>query len=139
MIKITVKRIVVQKEKINIIIIIIIEVDPGFPRVRGTNSQSGCVNQLFSTFLAENCMKMKEFGPEEGCAFPAPPLGSANGHCYPGSAPLREFYRINTFKHWEMEGGARDTRLSPIRFLLSFSSSCMERIGPILAFHALIF
>ena len=33
---------------------------------------------LFCKFFAENCMKMKEFGP--GGASP-PPLGSANGYC----------------------------------------------------------
>ena len=30
----------------------------------GTNSQRGCANLLFCKFLAENCIKMKEFGPQ---------------------------------------------------------------------------
>ena len=30
-------------------------------------------------FFAENCMKMKEFGPQGGRASLAPPLGSTNG------------------------------------------------------------
>ena len=30
---------------------------------RHINSQSGCANLLFCVFLAENTMKMKEFGP----------------------------------------------------------------------------
>ena len=29
------------------------------------NSKSGCANLLFCKFVVENCMKMKEFGPEE--------------------------------------------------------------------------
>ena len=28
-----------------------------------TNSQGGCANLLFCKVFAENCMKMKEFGP----------------------------------------------------------------------------
>ena len=37
----------------------------------GANSQSGCANLFFS---AENCMKMKEFGPPGVRASLAPPL-----------------------------------------------------------------
>ena len=32
----------------------------------GANSQSGCANLIFYNFLAENCKKMKEFGPRRG-------------------------------------------------------------------------
>ena len=39
----------------------------------GTNSQSGCTDLLFCNFFAENCMKMKEFGPR----VPGAPLISA--------------------------------------------------------------
>ena len=42
-----------------------------FPRGGGANSPSGCAN-LF--FLAENCMKMKEFWLPGGGASLAPPL-----------------------------------------------------------------
>ena len=46
--------------------------DPG----GGGNSQSGCANLLFCKFVAENCMKMKEFGPRGGHAsLTTPPLG----------------------------------------------------------------
>ena len=43
--------------------------DPG-----GANSQSGCANLLFCKFVAENCMKMKEFEPREGHASLTTPL-----------------------------------------------------------------
>ena len=41
-------------------------VDPAFFLGWGgdTNSQSGCANLIFYNFFAENCMKMKEFGPD---------------------------------------------------------------------------
>ena len=38
---------------------------------RISNAKSGCYNLLFCKFFADNCMKMKEFGPRG-------PLGSAN-------------------------------------------------------------
>ena len=44
--------------------------------LRGGNSQSGCANLLFFKFVAENCMKMKEFGPLGAC--PWCPPRSAN-------------------------------------------------------------
>ena len=48
----------------------------------GAISQSGCAN----LFLAENCVKMKEFGPR-GARVPGAPLRSAtvlcNDHCGP--------------------------------------------------------
>ena len=37
---------------------------------------------LFCNFLAENCMKMKEFGPQGGGARPWFPLRSANGFIF---------------------------------------------------------
>ena len=53
----------------------LVVVDPGlFLREGGTNSQNGCAN----LFFAENCMKMKEFGPP-GLTRPWCPFGSANG------------------------------------------------------------
>ena len=36
-----------------------------------------CAN-LFCKFFSENCMKMKEFGPEKGVRIPCAPNGSAN-------------------------------------------------------------
>ena len=36
---------------------------------------------LFFNFFAENCMKMKEFGPPGGARVPGAPLGSANAYC----------------------------------------------------------
>ena len=47
--------------------------DPGFfpGGGGGANSPSGCAN-LF--FLAENCMKMKEFWPPGGARVPGAPL-----------------------------------------------------------------
>ena len=50
-----------------------------FPDGRGgASSQSGCTNWLFCKFLAENGMKMEEFGPGGG-RVPGALLGSANG------------------------------------------------------------
>ena len=50
--------------------------DPGFSRVGCANSQIGIILQFF----AENCMKMKEFGPPgEGARVPGAPLRSAKG------------------------------------------------------------
>ena len=51
--------------------------DPGF-------SRGGCANSkkvpLFFKFFAENCMKMKEFGPPGARPWPLPTYpGSANG------------------------------------------------------------
>ena len=40
----------------------------------GANPQSGCANLLFRKFFAENCMKMKEFGPRGGAHVPGAPL-----------------------------------------------------------------
>ena len=37
-------------------------VDPGFSWEEGANSQIGCAN----LFFCQNCMKMKEFGPQGG-------------------------------------------------------------------------
>ena len=54
---------------------------------------------------------MKEFGPEEG-VHPRRPPWIRQWSMLSWICPLREFYRINTFKHWEIEGGARDTRPS---------------------------
>ena len=35
----------------------------------GANSKIGCANILFCKFFAENCMKMKEFGPNRSLGF----------------------------------------------------------------------
>ena len=43
-----------------------------FPE-RGANSQSGCANLLFCKLFAENCMKMKEFGSQDGRVSLVPP------------------------------------------------------------------
>ena len=48
--------------------------DPGF-------SPGGCANFqncYYFQIFAENCMKMKEFGPPGGARVPGAPLGSAN-------------------------------------------------------------
>ena len=45
---------------------------------RGANSQNGCANLLFCKSLAENCTKMKEFGPPREACVPGTPLGSTN-------------------------------------------------------------
>ena len=71
-------------------------------------------------FFAENCMKMKEFGPRGGRASLAPPLGSANGsggsRIFPGGAPtpksaiIFQFFAENCMKMKEFGppgGGAR--------------------------------
>ena len=49
--------------------------DPGFSPGGAPTSKFAIIFQIF----AENCMKMKEFGPG-GARFPGAPLGSANGH-----------------------------------------------------------
>ena len=59
--------------------------DPWFSWGGGANSQMGCANLLFCNCFAENCMKMKEFGPlgHVSLAPPPPPPESANGnHLY---------------------------------------------------------
>ena len=51
--------------------------DPGFsPGVAPTPK----IAIIFHIF-AENCMKMKEFGPPGGARVPGAPLGSANDYC----------------------------------------------------------
>ena len=40
----------------------------------------GVLTYYFAIFLAENCMKMKEFGPKGG-RVPGGPLGSPNAYC----------------------------------------------------------
>ena len=44
------------------------------------NSQNGCANLLFCNFFAENCMKMKEFGPGVGRVPGAPLDPPLNGN-----------------------------------------------------------
>ena len=48
--------------------------DPGFSPGGAPTPKSAIIFQFF----AENCMKMKEFGPPGGRTSLAPPLGSAN-------------------------------------------------------------
>ena len=48
--------------------------DPGFSPGGAPTPKNAIIFQFF----AENCMKMKEFGPRGGRASLAPPLGSAN-------------------------------------------------------------
>ena len=45
-----------------------------FPRGGAPTPKSAIIFQFF----AENCMKMKEFGPPGGARVPGAPLGSAN-------------------------------------------------------------
>ena len=47
--------------------------DPGFSWGGGGNPKNGCANLLFCKFFAENCMKMKELGPQ-GARVPGAPL-----------------------------------------------------------------
>ena len=51
--------------------------DPGFSPGGAPTPKIAIIFHIF----AENCMKMKEFGPPGGRASLAPPLGSANGQC----------------------------------------------------------
>ena len=48
--------------------------DPGFSRGGAPTPKNAIIFQFF----AENCMKMKEFGPPGGAHVPGAPLGSAN-------------------------------------------------------------
>ena len=50
--------------------------DPGFSPGGGAPTPKSAI--IFQ-FFAENCMKMKEFGPPGGARVPGAPLGSANG------------------------------------------------------------
>ena len=50
-----------------------------FPQGGAPTLKIAIIFQIF----AENCMKMKEFGPRGGGAL-APPLGSANAECLSG-------------------------------------------------------
>ena len=50
--------------------------DPGFSPGGAPTPKIAIIFHIF----AENCMKMKEFGPQGGRASLAPPLGSANAH-----------------------------------------------------------
>ena len=53
--------------------------DPGFsPGGGGAPTPKSAI--IFQ-FFAENCMKMKEFGPPGGARVPGAPLGSANAYC----------------------------------------------------------
>ena len=45
--------------------------DPDFSRGGGANYQTGCSNLLFSKTVAENCLKMKEFGPKDATLDPS--------------------------------------------------------------------
>ena len=56
--------------------------DPGFSPGDVPTSKIAIIFQIF----AENCMKMKEFGPPGGRASLAPPLGSANASSPEGSS-----------------------------------------------------
>ena len=47
-----------------------------FPREGAPTPKSPII---FQFFFAENCMKMKEFGPPRGVHVPGAPVGSANG------------------------------------------------------------
>ena len=49
--------------------------DPGFSPGGGVPTPK---NAIIFQFFAENCIKMKEFGPQGGHASLAPPLGSTN-------------------------------------------------------------
>ena len=49
-----------------------------FPRGGAPTPKNAVIFQLF----AENCMKMKEFGPPGGARVPGAPLGSANVKVY---------------------------------------------------------
>ena len=49
-----------------------------FPQGGGPTPKIAIIFQIF----AENCMKMKEFGPPGGARIPGAPLGSANGNKY---------------------------------------------------------
>ena len=51
--------------------------DPGFSPGGAPTPKIAIIFHIF----AENCMKMKEFGPPGGRASLAPPLGSANAIC----------------------------------------------------------
>ena len=56
--------------------------DPGFSPGGGAPTPK---NAIIFQFFAENCMKMKEFGPPGGGgASLAPPLGSANDYALSG-------------------------------------------------------
>ena len=46
-----------------------------FPQGGAPTPKIAIIFQIF----AENCMKMKEFGPPGGARVPGAPLGSANG------------------------------------------------------------
>ena len=52
--------------------------DPGFSPGGAPTPKIAIIFHIF----AENCMKMKEFGPPGGRASLASPLGSANGQCH---------------------------------------------------------
>ena len=62
---------------------IVVESSGGSRIVRGgglPTPKVGVLTYDFTNFFAENCMKMKEFGPRSGGGdVPGPPLGSANG------------------------------------------------------------
>ena len=52
--------------------------DPGFSPGGAPTPKIAIIFHIF----AENCMKMKEFGPPGGARVPGAPLGSANGIRY---------------------------------------------------------
>ena len=69
--------------------------DPGFSPGGAPTPKSAIIFQFF----AENCMKMKEFGPPGGARVPGAPLGSANAiGVYRRGISLRCFIDIYKMK-----------------------------------------
>ena len=55
---------------------------------------------IFHIF-AENCMKMKEFGPPGGARVPGTPLGSANAFTLPSLVPKNGHVESNALSKWK--------------------------------------
>ena len=67
--------------------------DPALFLGGGANSQSGCANLLFWKFLAENRLKMKEFGLWGHASLAPPPLDPPVLYISTASYTLRAFSR----------------------------------------------
>ena len=92
--------------------------DPGFSPGGAPTPKSTIIFQFF----AENCMKMKEFGPPGGGrASLAPPLGSANVNTSNRLKydKLRDIFYIiveDQRKNWTINGSSQESRLRINRF-----------------------
>ena len=91
---------------------------------------------IFHIF-AENCMKMKEFGPPGGRTSLAPPLGSANGNiCCEGckqivTTPCFDYFTtVTSGRSRIFPGGAPTPKIAIIFHIFAENCMKMKEFGP---------